>query len=302
MAGDPPFCTKISPECPIEYTVYGYRPNLWANGFFAVFFGICFVVHIWLGIRFRTRSYTIALTLGCLGQVLGYVGRIGLYYLPFHAIPFQMQVCCLIIAPAFNSAAIYLMLKHIVEIFGPEWSVLAPKQYTTIFITADVISLVLQATGGGLSATAGTDNKDQFNLGNNIMMAGVSFQVATLTVFAALTGLFLVRRVRARSQYPIAGSALETWNSTKFRWFISGLLVAFVAIFTRCVYRIAEMEGGWGNSLMRDEITFILLEGLMIVIATMAQTVLHPGYFFPKIVDSPMRQGTWSELPIISKS
>ncbi|KAH6874431.1 RTA1 like protein-domain-containing protein [Thelonectria olida] len=287
-------CIEITPEC-IKHTIYGYRPNPFANGFFAVFFAICFGIHIWLGLRFRTKGYAIALTIGCLALVLGYLARVAQYFRPFDAIPFQAQVCCLIIAPAFNSAAIYLMLKHIVELFGPKWSLLKPKQYTVIFVAADVISLLLQATGGALAVLAG-ENKDQLELGNNVMMGGIAFQVFTLTTFAMLAVLFLVRRVRARPSNPLPTSALETWHSIKFRWFLSGLVTAFTTIYIRCVYRIAEMRGGWGNPLMRDQIAFIILEGCMILVATLAQTILHPGYFFTTMAGLQMKSGIRTSL------
>jgi hypothetical protein len=47
------------------------------------------------------------------------------------------------------------------------------------------------------------------------------------------------------------------------------------------VYRIPELTGGWGSELMRDEPEFIVLEGVMIVIAVGALTIFHPGYCFP---------------------
>ncbi|KAM0554944.1 hypothetical protein ACHAPJ_006680 [Fusarium lateritium] len=262
MATDRPICVHVSEECPIKWTIYGYRPNLGVNCFLVAFFGLALLTNIWLGIRFRTRAYAIVLAFGCLSQILGYVGRIGMYYRPFDAIPFEIQVCCLIIGPAFNSAAIYLMLKHIVMRFGPEWSLLKPKLYTIIFISADVVSLILQATGGGIAATAGVDNEDTLNLGNNIMMAGIAFQVVTLSIFAILTLLFLVRRVQGSRSAPLAGSALRTWQSIRFRCFIGGLFTAFLTIYIRCVYRIAEMRGGWGNKLMKEEVPFIILEGM----------------------------------------
>lgn len=260
MASERLICTKITPECPIEYTIYDYLPSLGANGFFAGFFAVCFIVHVWLGILFRTKGYTIALTLGCVTSTLGYLGRIGLNLQPFNQIPFQIQVCCLIIAPAFNSAAIYLMLRHIVEIFGTRWSILRPKQYSIIFITADLISLILQGAGGGLAATAGPENTSQMDLGNDVMMAGIAFQVVTLTIFAMLAVLFLVRRVRAHPTHSLPQAALELWNGARFRWFLFGLVTAFTTIYIRCVYRIAEMRGGWGNDLMKDETAFIILE------------------------------------------
>ncbi|KAH6992985.1 RTA1 like protein-domain-containing protein [Fusarium venenatum] len=281
MAEERPVCVHISEECPIEYTVYGYRPSLWVNALLASLFTMAFFANIWLGIRFRIRAYSIVLTLGCLAQMIGYGARIGMYFLPFNAIPFQAQVCCLIIGPAFNSAAVYLMLKHIIALFGPEWSLLKPKLYTIIFIGADIVSLVLQAAGGGIAATTAIGDDDMLNLGNNIMMAGIAFQVVTLSVFALLATTFCIRRVRAVKSYPLSGNALQTWQAIRFRWFVCGLFTAFLTIYIRCVYRIAEMKGGWGNPMMKEQIHFIILEGLMILIATFSQTILHPGPLFP---------------------
>ncbi|KAM0492627.1 hypothetical protein ACHAP8_009805 [Fusarium lateritium] len=302
MAEERPICVHISEECPIEYTVYGYRPSLWANTLLASLFTIAFFANIWLGIRFRIRAYSIVLTLGCLAQMIGYGARIGMYFLPFNAIPFQAQVCCLIIGPAFNSAAVYLMLKHIVALFGPEWSLLKPKLYTIIFIGADIVSLVLQATGGGIAATTTIGDDDMLNLGNNIMMAGIAFQVVTLSVFASLATTFCIRRVRAVNSYPLSGNALQTWQAVRFRWFICGLFTAFLTIYIRCVYRIAEMQHGWGSRLMKEQIPFIILEGLMILIATSSQTILHPGPLFPAFTKRDCQHvDSYTELPIVPK-
>ncbi|KAF4343824.1 phospholipid-translocating ATPase [Fusarium beomiforme] len=262
MASDPLICVHVSELCPIELTTYGYRPNLGGNCFLAAAFGIAFFANIFLGVRFRIRAYAIVVSLGCLSQVLGYIGRVGMYFRPFDAIPFQAQICCLIIGPAFNSAAIYLMLKHIVALFGPQWSILKPKLYTIIFVTADLVSLVLQAVGGGMTATADFKDKDRINMGNNIMMAGIAFQVVTLSIFAILSTLFCVRRLRALTTSPLEGNSLLAWHSLAFRCFIGGVVTAFLAIYIRCVYRIAEMRGGWGNKLMREEIPFIIFESV----------------------------------------
>ncbi|KAF5000936.1 hypothetical protein FGRMN_1393 [Fusarium graminum] len=264
MAEDPSFCVHISRQCPIENTTYGYRVNLWVNCVFVIIFTVAFFANIWLGIRFRIRSYAVVMALGCLAQLLGYAGRTSMHFLPFNAIPFQIQVCCLIIGPAFNNAAIYLILKHIVFVFGPQWSPLKPKQYTILFIGADIVSLVLQPTGGGLSATARIEDKDQVNMGNTIMMTGIAFQVVALSTFAALSLLFMARRLHAATASPLTGNALHIWRSVKFRLYIGGLFTAFITIYIRCVYRIAEMKDGWGSKLMKEEVPFIILEGVSV--------------------------------------
>jgi hypothetical protein len=178
----PAFCTEVTPDCPVEGTIYGYYPSLGWNAAYAGLFGLALVIHIILGIRYKTWSYCIAMSLGCIGEVVGYIGRVMMWDNPFSEAGFQMQICCLIIAPAFISAAIYLTLKHIVYSFGESWSRLRPTWYTWIFIGCDLISLVLQGAGGGIAATADFGSELQ-DVGTDLMLAGVVWQVVCLTFF-----------------------------------------------------------------------------------------------------------------------
>ncbi|KAL6248714.1 hypothetical protein RBB50_003776 [Rhinocladiella similis] len=274
-------CTELSVECPAELSVYGYLPNVPANAFFLGFFGLFGLLNLGLGIKYRTWSYMVALCLACLTEAIGYVGRIIMHSNPFADSGFITQICCLIIAPAFNSAAIYLTLKHIALCFGPEYSFIKPRFYTYIFICADFISLLLQAIGGALASTA--DTQDEQDLGDNLMMAGISWQVAALAFFAATATVYVVRVKRGTRHTPLSLEAAATLKDIKFRLFALGVVVAWFTIFIRCVYRIIEMAGGWRNDIMQNEAGFIVLEGVMIVIATACQTIFHPGFCFPRL-------------------
>ncbi|KAJ9502310.1 hypothetical protein LTR99_001161 [Exophiala xenobiotica] len=274
-------CTDISPACPVEDSVYGYFPSLAANGFFLGFFGLFCVLNLGLGIRYKTWSYMVALSFACLTETIGYVGRIIMHSNPYADAGFITQICCLIIAPAFNSAAVYLTLKHIALCFGPEFSFIKPRFYTYIFIAADFLSLLLQAIGGALASTA--DTQDQQDLGDNLMMAGICWQVAALAFFAATALVYILRRKRGLKSTPFSLEAATTLRDTKFRLFALGVVLAWLTIFIRCVYRIIEMAGGWRNSIMQNETGFIVLEGVMIVIATACQTIFHPGFCFPRL-------------------
>jgi len=53
------------------------------------------------------------------------------------------------------------------------------------------------------------------------------------------------------------------------------------------VYRVAELSGGFTGELANDEISFMILEGPMIIIATFLLTVFHPGVVF--------RGGNWEK-------
>lgn len=190
--------------------------------------------------------------------------------------------------PAWLAMGIYLTLKHVVKAFGSQYSYLRPQYYTWLFIGGDCVSLSLQAAGGGLSAGA-NGNSSQLSLGSNIAIAGIIMQVVTLAIFAVLAGLFFLRRHLALRN-TIPGKEDEETSVTpqllqtlRFKLFAGAVVIAFLTIFTRCVYRIAEMMGGWGNPLMQDENEFIALDSVMCAIAAIALTLFHPGFCFPQM-------------------
>jgi hypothetical protein len=168
-----------------------------------------------------------------------------------------MQICCLIISPAFNAAAIYLTLKHVAIAFGPEASRLRPKYYTWIFITFDLLALILQGTGGGMAATS-NNNDHQLTTGDNLMLTGIAWQDATLLAFGLMFGDYVWRR-RA-SGVPLSKVAVATASDKKFQIFMVAISIAYLAILIRCVYRIAEMANGWRNPIMQSQGLFIGLD------------------------------------------
>ncbi|KAL8645032.1 MAG: hypothetical protein Q9210_006935 [Variospora velana] len=185
---------------------------------------------------------------------------------------------------AFFAAAVYLTLKHLVLTLGSRYSRLPARWYTWIFIGCDIFSLVLQAAGGGLAASA--DSQSTRDVGSNIMLTGIVWQVVTLLLFAALAADFFLRANWNSADQ--TATAKEIRQTTKFSLFLTGLVLAYLTILIRCVYRIAELAGGWGNPVMQNDAEFIILEGVMIVIAALALTALHPGLFFPQM--SPQKR------------
>ncbi|KAL5114594.1 hypothetical protein ACEQ8H_007499 [Pleosporales sp. CAS-2024a] len=264
--------------CTLEGTLYGYKPNLAWNIFFAAWFAVCLMWQLYLGFRYKTWTYMVGLSLGCIGEIIGYAGRLMLHDDPLSHDGFIMQMCCLIIAPAFISAGIYLTLKHFVMTFGESWSRLKPMWYTRIFIAGDLLSLVFQGVGGGLASTSdfGTEQQDT---GTDLMIVGVIFQVFILTFFGYFLTEYVVRTYRRRAQ--LSEESMKLFRKTSFRCFMGAILVAYVTIQVRCIYRIPELTGGWRSELMRNEPEFIVLEGIMIMTAVGVLTVFHPGYCFP---------------------
>ncbi|KAL8911818.1 MAG: hypothetical protein Q9171_003086 [Xanthocarpia ochracea] len=269
--------------CSIQDSYYHYRPSLAANGTFLALFLLSLLAFLVQG-TFPKRfiGFTIAMVCGCILEALGYIGRIMSYHNPFGEDAFLLQICCLTIAPAFLAAGIYLTLSRIVVTFGPENSRIKPLSYPRFFIPCDILSLILQALGGGMASAASHSNKDPAN-GNHIMVAGLAFQVFTILVFMLLCADFAVRTVMRMNR--TGETALDPTHATfrrsmKLRLFLVALTLSTICIFIRSVFRIVELGEGWEGSLIKNQTLFIVLEGVMVVIAVLVLNAFHPGLCF----------------------
>jgi len=188
----------------------------------------------------------------------------------------------LTLAPALLTAGIYLCLGRVIVAIGSENSRLKPKMYTYIFISCDVLALILQGVGGGMAAT-GKDAKGS-KRGVDIMIAGLISQVITMTLFLALWADFALRTRRgrlsgslARSQPPLYEQLRAYKTFALFQW---ALFAATIFIYVRCIYRVAELWDGFNGHLANDEVTFMIFEGPMVILAVTALTIFHPGRVF----------------------
>ena len=205
-----------------------------------------------------------------------------------------MQIICLTIAPAFLAAGLYLTLSRIVTTFGPENSRIAALSYPRIFIPCDFVSLLLQAAGGGLASTASHQNKDP-SVGNNIMIAGLAIQVVTLLLFIILCADFAVktlRRMRQMGQAALDPKHAKLRASWSFQGFLCALTIATIGIFIRSVYRVAELSDGWEGELIKNQTLFIVLEGVMVILAVLVLNAFHPGLCFREGYDVPVAKKT----------
>jgi len=270
---------------------YWYDISLPANATLVALFTISLIGFV--GVYAATRrglAFSFALIAGVILEILGYAGRIMSWRNRWDENGFLMQICCLTIAPAFLAGGIYLCLRRIVIAFGPENSRIKPETYTRLFIPCDVTSLVLQAVGGAMASISSHNNKST-KTGDNIMIAGLAFQVATLLVFIIVSvdfGLNVLRRHRrlGASALDQSDAARTLRNSFRFKGLIGALAIATICIFWRSVFRVAELSDGWSGPLMKRQDLFIGFEGVMIIVACLALNVFHPSLCFKEMMDS----------------
>ncbi|KJZ72942.1 hypothetical protein HIM_07705 [Hirsutella minnesotensis 3608] len=289
--GPPPGLKVFGPDttcnldtCPVEWSLYGFRPSLAANVAFLALFAVMGLVHTWLGIKWRTWGFMTGMILGCLCELVGYVGRIMLWKDPFSFNGFMTQIICLTIAPVFYTASIYVTLYKAINYFAPDLSRFHPKLFYWIFIPFDLVCLCLQAAGGAMSTDSSGSNK----AGENISMAGLALQVVILTAFIAAFADYMFRYWRSGRLMGFGG---------RIGIFFFGLTASTLLILVRCAYRVAELRDGYNGTLIKEEIPFIVLEGVVIVLAGFALCLGHPGLVFDREMPRKVSRDSESDLP-----
>lgn len=284
----------------------GMTPNFRFNTCMIVIWGILLTAHI---IQLIYKQYWFSIAFICTGvlEVLGYIGRTWSHHDTTLMNPFLLNMICLTIAPVFTMGGLYYQMAKLVEIYGHKFSIIkSPMLYSYIFITSDIVSLAIQAAGGGTAGMAVT-NGTSTHEGDNIFVAGLAVQVASMVIFLILWfyflhAAFIGTRLTHLNQNPRKLYSKDIWSVSQqdidymyvkryhnlrlepdrwqFRYFTLAMSFAVLTIFTRCVYRLCELSEGWSGYLITHEWYFIILDALMIALATVAMTIFHPGYAF----------------------
>ncbi|KAG8169318.1 hypothetical protein KVR01_000063 [Diaporthe batatas] len=283
----------MSTICNVKATTLGYAPNEAASYIFTIGFGLCGIVTTFLGVKRRTWAFSTPIAAGSFLECAGYAARIAMHFNPCNSDAFRLQIVAIILGATIICVGLYLTLKDFINALDPSLSRMRPRWYPIIFVPADVSCLVVQAIGGALAASAGggrssgntirPPNMSLMNAGNNTIVVGICLQVVVLICFGLVAGDFVLR-ARKSAQSPesiVRPDAI--WTQRRFKTFIFAITGAYTAILIRCIYRIAEMAGGWGNEIMQDEPTFSVFESLMILIACILLSVFPPSGILPLI-------------------
>ncbi|KAK5123168.1 hypothetical protein LTR85_003366 [Meristemomyces frigidus] len=262
--------------CCLAQSNFLYIPTYGGNLFFAIFFGILLLPQLGLGIRYRTWGFMVGMVMGLVLEIIGYAARVQIHDSPFADNPFLMYLICLTIAPVFISAAIYLCLTRIIVLYGTNLSRFAPRTIAICFMSSDFLSLVLQAAGGAITDTA--DEQSTKQTGVDIMIAGLVLQALSLAVFLVVVADFAW--CCSRGVFNMDPEKQRTRERPVFKIFMLGMILATLCVLIRSIFRAAELWGGFNGNLWNNEVDFMVLDGMMIALATICLTALHPGLAF----------------------
>jgi hypothetical protein len=211
----PPGC-KHDVACLRENGELHYIPTLAGNAIYLSIFVLALLAQLLLGIRYRTLGFMSAMLGGCLLEIVGYTGRLLLIHNIFEQNNFIIYLIGVTLGPAFFSAALYLSLSRITAVYGNGLTWFKPRTMTIVFISGDLLSLILQSAGGALAATA--DDDDNSDMGVNILIGGLATQVA-VTTFFLICCLQLMWAVR-KQPYKVLQDTISFRRGFRFRSFL----------------------------------------------------------------------------------
>ncbi|KAI9817104.1 MAG: hypothetical protein M1827_001216 [Pycnora praestabilis] len=240
-----------------------YTPSLVLAILGTILFTLSTLLHSYQLRKYRTW-YFAPLTIGTTLEVIGYLFRILSNKLdPYSVIYFVVQYFFIVVAPVFFSAAIYTILSILINAVGRQSSPLPPRVVLAVFVACDIIATVVQIAGAASIGQAESNDTDP-TTANNILLAGLAFQVSTFLIFVTLLSLFLHR----------ASKVVKHGIMMPFTF---ALCAATALVYLRTVFRLAETAQGLRAYLDGHEVFFGCLEFAPVVVAVLLFNVWHPG-------------------------
>jgi hypothetical protein len=102
--------------------------------------------------------------------------------------------------------------------------------------------------------------------GTNTMIAGIAFQMLTISVFVFFFCNFLYRSRHATLPRAVKLLTIAT-------------VISVIFIYIRSVYRVVELSQGWNGYLISHEPYFIALDGMLLIPCPLAPPCLFFIYF-----------------------
>lgn len=161
--------------------------------------------------------------------------------------PYVIQSTLLLLGPILLAATLYMSLSRVIlSVHGEKSSPIRPRWLTRIFVSGDIFSFVVQASGAGLRVQAGNGKSNiDPNLGSNIIVGGLVFQIIVFAVFI-ITAVIFNRRFRD-------GEAATRVVDVPWQQTLNMLYVTSAFIMIRNIFRVVEYVMGNDGYLLSVE-------------------------------------------------
>ncbi|OAL31116.1 hypothetical protein AYO20_08351 [Fonsecaea nubica] len=253
-----------------DFKLYHYDPSLVAAVIFVILFAVASFLHTYQLIRTRTWFF-IPFCVGGYFEAIGYVGRaIGAQETPNWSVGgYVLQTVLILVAPALFAATIYMELGRIILLTdGRKYSLMNPRWLTKVFVAGDVLSFLMQSSGGGIMSSGTASSMDT---GKNIIIGGLVVQVIFFSFFVVVGLIFHVRMHRAPTSKVLADVDIATaWKQHIYTLYAGSLL-----ILIRSLFRLIEYGQGNDGYLISHEVFLYVFDAVLMLTTVLLFAVFH---------------------------
>lgn len=217
-----------------------------------------------LMVTIRAKSwFMLTITVTAVLEFVGYAARVQMLRNPSMG-PYVSSQALLIISPVLLSIVNYITVGRILRCVDTSKGWLKPAWVGWIFTASDIFCLLLQGSGGGMSAS---DDASSRNLGKILLLIGLAFQMFFFTVFLCIT--VYIHRCKA---YNLMGNQY-------FRPIFIGLYSTIGLMYVRNLFRFIEFTQGYLGYLATHEVYFYIFDFALIFSCFLLYYFYHMGYY-----------------------
>ncbi|KAI1502621.1 RTA1 like protein-domain-containing protein [Biscogniauxia marginata] len=253
-----------------------YEPSLAGNAILLALFAIFVPITLVLGIKYKSYVFATVVATGLALEAMGYIGRVLLHSSPNSRGDFVVFLLGTTLGPTCICGAMFLIMPRLVAIYGEEFRSWRPVWYLFLFYVLTTLALVLELAGAVVSTVQ--DDPELIDTGVRILVVGLAVQVVALATFIAHAVMFAIA-LRTR-RHDLDPKYAYVYNNGFFKTFMVVFSIATFLLVLRTAYRIVEVAEGFESSIAQDEVIFLVLDGAMVLVATILLLAFFPARAF----------------------
>ncbi|KAK3937391.1 RTA1 like protein-domain-containing protein [Diplogelasinospora grovesii] len=271
--------------CPVPGGFFSSPAAPGGDAFMLAAFATLIPVNLYTGIRHKTPLYASLVIAGLILEVVGHVGKILLRDDVASETYFSVYMMGTLCGPTLISAAIYLILPHVMVIYGSQFSLISHPIYCVIFfLLFDILTLVFQIAGVAFAANGAAAT--EMAQGVKVVVLGCVIQVCSLLLFLSFYWYFQWKL--SRRWYNLDVKYASIYDSQRFKLFLLATQVTVAFLLLRAAVRIATFASGLASSIAQSSIVSLLADDTLVLLACIILSILPAGSAF----GSPAWEGT----------
>lgn len=244
-----------------------------------------------LGLTIKSRQWwLIVLALGAGFETAGIALRIYGWHDSRLTNPYIAEQVLTVVTPVFFAAIHFAILGKVLVLFGKKFSFVKPSLVTPVFVTLDVISLVIQGAGSGIAAVNEIDIEDPTG-GSNIVVGGLAVQLLGYVGFDILAIVFAFKAWGGRGE---AAPPPHLWTPKMRRGLIAAFFSALLVLLRSC-FRTGEMAEGWIGPVATTEWYFYVFDATPVTLAVLLLAIWHPSQYLPMKIRGPEEEAAQAQ-------